>query len=491
MAGLADDEAYDTQYDHLPYMLAYGAPRQAAALVVTLGKTLSAMTPSIAQTILFEPWGMQGAVAFSVLEAIEMLWTLPRDRGVRALLEAAASGSILWRRRIHARRRDGGSPKPSPSPSPSASPSKGGAGGAQGGAGGASAARDAAGGAGSISNSNTTSSPSASPSPSSSSGAQLQLGAMLALAMASWLPSLSRLLQAALAHRPSVPKTARGFLTSSRDRLPKALIGFMYCVSVLVEVGYPKTCPDSSSRERRNSSFRMRGWAQALLGELCVGAVLVPAMELLAAPPGKGDAKELHGWAAESVLHAATRWLAAGGDGIALPRLLKAAGKLREAYVEAGDVQGEGLVQDLLEEARTCMEEGGVSGPARPHGAAPADLVPPCLPADAVLPVCGNPACKSMAGDSEADVRLAQCSRCKVVGYCCNECQSAHWRRGHKEECGRRRRRRITWGREVKTASKCLEAMIPMSERDGRGLRTGAGDTLQGVASARVAGFVG
>ncbi|KAG2487473.1 hypothetical protein HYH03_013895 [Edaphochlamys debaryana] len=52
-----------------------------------------------------------------------------------------------------------------------------------------------------------------------------------------------------------------------------------------------------------------------------------------------------------------------------------------------------------------------------------------------LLPVCANPACASLEGDSEADVRLQQCARCRRVSYCCRECQMAHWRAGHKAEC--------------------------------------------------------
>ncbi|KAG2497745.1 hypothetical protein HYH03_004478 [Edaphochlamys debaryana] len=55
--------------------------------------------------------------------------------------------------------------------------------------------------------------------------------------------------------------------------------------------------------------------------------------------------------------------------------------------------------------------------------------------AAALLPACANPACASLEGDSEADVRLQQCGRCRRVSYCCRECQTAHWKAGHKAEC--------------------------------------------------------
>ncbi|GFR44815.1 hypothetical protein Agub_g6152 [Astrephomene gubernaculifera] len=50
---------------------------------------------------------------------------------------------------------------------------------------------------------------------------------------------------------------------------------------------------------------------------------------------------------------------------------------------------------------------------------------------------CGNPGCANLAGDSEAEVKLKKCGRCGAVGYCCRECQVAHWKAGHKEACGR------------------------------------------------------
>ncbi|KAG2486375.1 hypothetical protein HYH03_014955 [Edaphochlamys debaryana] len=53
------------------------------------------------------------------------------------------------------------------------------------------------------------------------------------------------------------------------------------------------------------------------------------------------------------------------------------------------------------------------------------------------LPACSNPACANLAGDSEAGLRLQQCGRCGRASYCCRECQTAHWRSGHKEACGK------------------------------------------------------
>ncbi|KXZ48306.1 hypothetical protein GPECTOR_29g80 [Gonium pectorale] len=52
---------------------------------------------------------------------------------------------------------------------------------------------------------------------------------------------------------------------------------------------------------------------------------------------------------------------------------------------------------------------------------------------------CANPRCANLAGDSEADLTLKACAGCGAVDYCCRPCQTAHWRAGHKGECGRMR----------------------------------------------------
>ncbi|KAG2438521.1 hypothetical protein HXX76_005072 [Chlamydomonas incerta] len=71
---------------------------------------------------------------------------------------------------------------------------------------------------------------------------------------------------------------------------------------------------------------------------------------------------------------------------------------------------------------------------------------------DAGLALCGNPACRSLEGDSEAGLmaapapagrqqgggggRIKTCSRCRAVRYCCGACQLQHWATGgHKEAC--------------------------------------------------------
>ena len=79
------------------------------------------------------------------------------------------------------------------------------------------------------------------------------------------------------------------------------------------------------------------------------------------------------------------------------------------------------------------------------------------LPGEAGLVLCGNPACSSLEGDSEAVLmaagaagqqrggrggaaggggRIKTCSRCGAVRYCCGACQLQHWTTGgHMESC--------------------------------------------------------
>ncbi|GFR49287.1 hypothetical protein Agub_g11309 [Astrephomene gubernaculifera] len=64
-------------------------------------------------------------------------------------------------------------------------------------------------------------------------------------------------------------------------------------------------------------------------------------------------------------------------------------------------------------------------------------LVPPAE-ARRLLRTCSNPACVNLEGDSEAELPLKACARCGGAWYCCRECQTAHWRAGHKEACVRR-----------------------------------------------------
>ncbi|KAG2486439.1 hypothetical protein HYH03_014886 [Edaphochlamys debaryana] len=61
---------------------------------------------------------------------------------------------------------------------------------------------------------------------------------------------------------------------------------------------------------------------------------------------------------------------------------------------------------------------------------------PPAVRVLTQLLACGGPGCDSFGGRSEAELPLKRCGGCKAVRYCGSACQRAHWRLGHRAECG-------------------------------------------------------
>ncbi|PNH08845.1 hypothetical protein TSOC_004578 [Tetrabaena socialis] len=97
------------------------------------------------------------------------------------------------------------------------------------------------------------------------------------------------------------------------------------------------------------------------------------------------------------------------------------------------DAAAGGDLKQLAAAARPSVpprsaREGGaaVRAAAAAGGLGGAPLWPP-----RVLRLCGNPSCCNLGcGDVEADLKLQQCSGCRVLRYCCTECQREHWRSG-------------------------------------------------------------
>ncbi|KAG2497980.1 hypothetical protein HYH03_004239 [Edaphochlamys debaryana] len=73
----------------------------------------------------------------------------------------------------------------------------------------------------------------------------------------------------------------------------------------------------------------------------------------------------------------------------------------------------------------------GLTGGAQGQGGGGGHVWAPWL-----LRVCGNPGCEVWGEGGEVDLPLKRCSGCRTVRYCGRACQQAHWRGGHKEECG-------------------------------------------------------
>ncbi|KAG2484017.1 hypothetical protein HYH03_017183 [Edaphochlamys debaryana] len=102
----------------------------------------------------------------------------------------------------------------------------------------------------------------------------------------------------------------------------------------------------------------------------------------------------------------------------------------------------EPAISEILETLAVTLRGPPTSDPGLGRGtgsaATPVDAALAALreQASTVLPACANPACVSLAGDSEAGLKLQQCGRCGRASYCCRNCQTAHWRAGHKAVCG-------------------------------------------------------
>ncbi|KAG2488163.1 hypothetical protein HYH03_013306 [Edaphochlamys debaryana] len=160
------------------------------------------------------------------------------------------------------------------------------------------------------------------------------------------------------------------------------------------------------------------------------------------------------------------RWALADGSPFSLPltllRLAQAGGagwRAMEAAAEsdaafrsgatellrwAKSVVADGSLQPLRVPEELLRDPSDTSGPEGGHAAAAAlraPLPPPLQapPEGRALPklrVCGFPGCGSFGGRSEGGLALKQCGGCKAVRYCGPGCQRAHWREGHKSECG-------------------------------------------------------
>ncbi|KAG2498717.1 hypothetical protein HYH03_003457 [Edaphochlamys debaryana] len=102
---------------------------------------------------------------------------------------------------------------------------------------------------------------------------------------------------------------------------------------------------------------------------------------------------------------------------------------LLEAAPVAGAVRAEGDV------GRTHVGQGNGE---RPREATLADFMLPPSEARSCLGFrpCSSPACVELERDNDSPPRLRQCGGCGRASYCCRACQTAHWRAGHKAECG-------------------------------------------------------
>ncbi len=99
------------------------------------------------------------------------------------------------------------------------------------------------------------------------------------------------------------------------------------------------------------------------------------------------------------------------------------------ARAEAGPEADGGWNREEAREAAGCS--GAVEQPGQGQGQAREEAE-----AGVLWPrVCANEQCARFVGERDAELGLRRCGRCEAR-YCCRECQAAHWKAGHKRECG-------------------------------------------------------
>ncbi|PNH06619.1 hypothetical protein TSOC_006988 [Tetrabaena socialis] len=133
---------------------------------------------------------------------------------------------------------------------------------------------------------------------------------------------------------------------------------------------------------------------------------------VLRAAPALPDAADMAKRAALVSLHTLLCWV---------PVLARWALTSADAAGAAGPVPAGCWRLLLLEEVRVVQLCGAALG-----------LLPLAL---SLLRTCAHPACANLAGGSEAELPLQACGGCGAAWYCSRECQTGHWRVGHKEAC--------------------------------------------------------
>ncbi|KAG2488162.1 hypothetical protein HYH03_013305 [Edaphochlamys debaryana] len=193
--------------------------------------------------------------------------------------------------------------------------------------------------------------------------------------------------------------------------------------------------------------------------DLSFAALQLAAHPLLSArvrrwlvPAGRGQAEAAGGGVEAAGAGAEATGAEAGGGtgGRGTTEEAEADAAFRSGATEllrwAKSVVAGGSLQPLRVPKELLWRPGDViSSPEEARRAAAAALRAPLPPPLAAPPegrallklrVCGFPGCASFGGRSEGGLALKQCGGCKAVRYCGPGCQRAHWREGHKSECG-------------------------------------------------------
>ncbi|KXZ46456.1 hypothetical protein GPECTOR_43g892 [Gonium pectorale] len=168
---------------------------------------------------------------------------------------------------------------------------------------------------------------------------------------------------------------------------------------------------------------------RSLVAACCTVAAVARGVPRTAAEGAAGRPKQQEAGDAAAAMGQSVPWRSG--------RLREAAAGLRSYADQDMAAHAEGLGA-YLELGGDCAFE--ALRQASPPPGPLASALPPPTEARRLMPGrCANPRCANLESDSEADLTLKACAGCGTVGYCCRPCQTAHWRGGHKDECARRR----------------------------------------------------
>ncbi len=431
---LADLMAQQGAHQYVAWTLTYGKPVEVAAFVSSASKLLRA---AVAHQVAHwdNEWMKVGAVGgfaavFPLLRMHEWVQTGSGCAGVAAGADSEAGAAAA----AGAAARAGSGPR---------APAEAAVGAGLPAGAGAGAGAGARAGAGAGAGTGTA---------GEEGGPMRQLRRTAVLAACEWLPALSQLL--CMMAKMTMSPTAQ-----ARAQLLK--MGKMVCVYASAIVAWLPlhTTADRGGQEEQ------QGWAQLrrVVQETGRAEVLAGCLRLLAYLEANGHAGCQ---AAEPTFVRLVDQLLAAG----LLLATRSPGEVRRAlachpaegcpaHCTWSSKLARGLVRGLPNRGGACGEElvrlleswergGGVPAPGVASQApdvqqqlgigmldrmgAGGEAGQPPFP----LRRCSWGRCTNLAGDSEAAVALQACSRCGEAWYCGRGCQVAHWREGHKAECG-------------------------------------------------------
>ncbi|PNH10027.1 hypothetical protein TSOC_003274 [Tetrabaena socialis] len=183
-------------------------------------------------------------------------------------------------------------------------------------------------------------------------------------------------------------------------------------------------CADVLTCNVQGRTERTRG------GDVAAAAPASSPPAAPASPPCPSPAQ----WRPE-LLRALAQSLLAGGYGNEAGEALEALATQLEVCEAGGGDPCKARGEEGEESRERALAAWGQLQAARPNMTAIAAVLLPPAEARALLRTCSYPACANLAGDSEADLRLQSCGKCAAAAYCCRACQVAHWRAGHREAC--------------------------------------------------------